>query len=202
MRLGVENMRITALICLFLAMTAFAAAQEQGWVSRGSIPDELLRPRKGEAPRYPVDTVIGELGKGKASDAAYSFANSVASGLLSADTGHPVLAGISAVLRESYLSALNYIEPVSFRIGGGREEPDGAVSFMIRFFGKEREITGELYIRFVTKQTEKVLESEREISAAGSWIFEDLILDDPKSRYGGQRESLPRFDFPPYERFF
>jgi hypothetical protein len=218
-------MRIFALICLSFAITAFAAAQEQGIVpSRGSIPEELLRPKRGEALRYPIDTVIGELGQGRASAEAYSFARSIAAGLLSGEMGNSALAGINSVVREGYLSALEIIRPASYRLGGGREEPDGAVSFMIRYIGREQGITGELYVRYVTRQTEKVIKVEDdkaekdsedgdeegeeaeevkvEIITSGSWMFDDLILEEAQSREAEQSENLQRFDFSPYERFF
>jgi len=197
------NMRVFSFICLFFAITVFAPAQEQGsGPFRGSIPEELLRPKRGEAPRYPIDTVIGELGRGEASDAAFSFASSIMSGLLQGETGHPGLSTMDVDLRENFISALDIIKPVSFRIGGGREEPDGAVSFLIRFIGREQGITGELFARYVTKHIEEVLEEEVITRTEGNWTFEDLILEEAKSREAEKRESLQRFDFSPYERFF
>jgi len=192
-------MRIFCFVCLFLCLAVFSQAQDQ--LYRGSIPEELLRPRRGEAAHYPVDTVIGELGQGKASDAAYSFAKSIAAGLISASMEHPGLAGINADLREDYLTVLNEVDPRSYRLGGGREESDGAVSFMIRLIGKESGIAGELFIRYVTKQIKQDNE-EGETKTVGSWKFEDLILEEARSREDEQLESLQRFDFSPYERFF
>jgi len=117
-------------------------------LQRGSIPEELLRPRKGEAPRYPIDTVIGPIGQGKASAEAYGFARRVAAALLAGDMNAPVLSAVSKVFIEGYMSALNVVNPRFFRLGSGREEPDGSVSFLIRFAGREQGITGELFIRF------------------------------------------------------
>ena len=183
-------------IC-FLFISALSAQEQGSVLSRGSIPEELMRPNRGESPRYPIDTVIGELGQGAAPDAAYSFANSVAAGFLSGDIEHPGLTGINAGLREDYLAILEIVEPVSFRLGGGREEADGAVSFLVRFLGRDMGITGELFIRFIERQTED--SSDR---ITGRWTFEDLILEDAKNRNEEKRESLQRFDFSPYERFF
>jgi hypothetical protein len=168
---------------------------------RGSIPEELLRPKRGEIPLFPVDMIIGELGQGKASDAAYSFARLIAAGLVSANMGHPGLSGINVDLLENYLTVLDEIGPRSYRLGGGREEPDGAVSFMIRLIGRESGIAGELFIRYVTRQIMPD-DEEGEIITTGSWKFEDLILEEARSREEEQRESLQRFDFSPYERFF
>jgi len=192
-------MRIFCFICVFLNLAVFSQAQDQ--LYRGSIPEELLRPKRGEAPCFPVDTVIGELGQGKASGAAYTFAKSIAAGLVSANMSHSGLAGINAESRENYLVSLENVNPRSYRLGGGREEADGAVSFMIRLIGKESGITGELFIRYVTRQTQPKNEEEG-IRTTGSWKFEDLILEEARSREDEQRETSQRFDFSPYERFF
>jgi hypothetical protein len=192
-------MRIVSIVCLFF-LTVFAPAQEQEGGYRGSIPVELLRPGYGESPRYPIDTVIGELGRGEASGAAYSFASSIAAGFVSGETGHSGLRTVNASLRENYLSALKIIEPGGYRLGSGREEADGSVSFLIRFMGREKGITGELFIRFVTVQTDE--EDGREAAITGNWVFEDLILEEARNLDEQQRESLQRFDFLPYERFF
>jgi len=232
-------MRYFGLICFFLCLPFLSSAQDQSY--RGSIPEELLRPKRGEEPRFPVDTVIGELGQGEAPLAAYSYAKTVAAGLISASKDHPGLAGINAALREEYLSAVEEIYPRSYRLGGGREEADGAVSFMIRLIGKDAGITGELFVRYVirqivtenkapaaaaeikeaeTKEAENTEASEnkeaseikeenkeeeaivKEVKTVGSWRFDDLILEEAKSREEEERESLQRFDFSPYERFF
>jgi len=157
-------------------------------VSRGSIPEELLRPKRGEAPRYPIDIVIGELGKGTASDAAFSFANYISAAFLSGDMENAALADIDSTLRQSLLSELEVATPLNYRLGGGREEADGAISFLVRFIGKDQAISGELYIRFV--------------SASGKWIFEELLLEEAKDRDTEQKESAYRNDFYPYERFY
>jgi len=231
-------MRNFAAFCLFLCLSVLSSAQDQPY--RGSIPEELLRPKRGEEPRFPVDTVIGEMGQGEAPLAAYSYAKTVAAGLISASKDHPGLAGINTALREEYLSVIEEIYPRSYRLGGGREEADGAVSFMIRLIGKDSGITGELFVRYVTRQIvtenkapasaaeikevetkeaenteasenleaseikeeEKEEEIIKEIKTVGSWRFDDLILEEAKSREDEDRESLQRFDFSPYERFF
>jgi len=181
-----NKMRVVFVICLFF-LAFFAWGQEQ---SRGSIPEELLRPRYGESPRYPIDTVIGEMGQGEASNAAFQFASSLAAGFVSGNTESSSLQTVNVSLRESYLSVLGAIDAGSYRLGGGREEPDGSVSFLVRFLGRERGITGELFIRYV------------ENALAGNWAFEDLLLEEARNREQEHRESLQRFDFSPYERFF
>jgi hypothetical protein len=184
-------MRKVSFFYLLLIVPAFAFSQIHG----GFIPDELLRPGRGESPRYPTDTVIGELGQGRASASAYTYANSVASALFSGRIDHPALSSVNASMRDDYMSALDIINPRTYRIGGGREEADGAVSFMVRFIGREYGITGELYIRYRIQTGEGS-------AAVGSWVFEDLILDEARDRESEQREPASRYDFSPYARFF
>jgi len=192
-------LRLLALT-LFLLVPFFAFSQEQmERASRGSIPEELLRPKRGEAPRYPIDVVIGELGKGTASDAAFSFANYISAAFLSGNMDNTALASIDSVLRQNLLTSLDVITPLSYRLGGGREEADGAVSFLIRFIGKDQGITGELYIRYLSRQTEG---ADGEIKTTGRWVFEELLLEEARDREVEQKESIYRSDFYPYERFY
>jgi len=175
------------------------AAREEPQRSRGSIPEALMRPARTETPRLPIDTVIGALGRGNASEEAFSFAKAVCDGLLSADMRHYALSSINSALRETYISALEIITPLSFRIGGGREEIDGAFSFLVRFIGRDQGITGELYIRLVTR---RVQVNDEEYSTQRNWVFEELLLEEAKDREVEHRESIYRYDFNPYERFF
>jgi len=199
-------MRLYTLTFLLLLITAFitpeyAFSQEETeeaedaegteeaaeeYHSRGSIPEALLRPARGESPRYPIDTVIGELGRGRASQAAYDYAVLLCDGFLSIDMNHATLTSIASTERESILTTLNAIDPLVYRLGGGRNESDGAISFLVRFIGKDKGITGELYIRF----------------ASGKWKFDELLLDEAKDRDVERRESIYRNDFNPYERFY
>ena len=187
-------------ICLFLVISVYISYGQD----RGSIPEELLRPGWGESPRYPADLVIGDLGQGKASAAAFSYANEVASALLSRQRGNPSLASVNPDLLDSYFSKIGKAAPSAFRLGGGREEADGAVSFLIRYIGREYGITGELYIRFVTKQVE---DEDGEITQTGNWIFDDLLLEEAKKREDEYEEAMTRaekhrLNYLPYERFF
>ncbi|MDR1174710.1 MAG: hypothetical protein LBK83_04490 [Treponema sp.] len=112
-----------------------------------TIPPELWRPGRGESPRFPIDTVIGELGRGEASEEAYRFAHSVAEALMAERSSDPSLSGMSQSELDGFFEAVREVGPESFRLGSGRLEPDGAVSFLLRFIGREKGITGELYIR-------------------------------------------------------
>jgi len=244
---------IFALLLVFLAGSAFSQTNEL--LQRGSIPEELLRPRRDEAPRYPVDTVIGPIGQGSAPAEAYGLARRVAAALLAGNINASVLSSVKKVFLEGYIDALSAVNPRYFRLGSGREEPDGSVSFLVRFAGREQGITGELYIRFEERVTnppppQKPPASKPETApqpspqgvepevrgsplAAGEetadeensplaeaaeepeqaqpayvpiiekrWIFEDLILESPRTREEETLENRQRYDFSPYERFF
>ena len=186
------NIRLPAFCLFFIIPAVFSLGQE---LSRGSIPEEVLRPAHGEAPRYPVDIIIGELGRGRASAAAYDFASLAASALLNRRVQHSALASVNSAARDGYFSALEKISPQSFRIGGGREEADGSFSFLIRFIGREQGITGEMYIRYTTGHIEEGGET-------GSWILEELFLEEARSRETENEEAAGRNDFNSYERFF
>jgi len=191
-------MRVFIVVTLSFLFSAFAFSQDAS-ISRGSIPEDLLRPAKGEAPRYPEDIIIGELGRGTASQAAYFYANSVVTGLMSGLMGHPALSSIDSVIRESHISAIKLVNPISFRIGAGRVEADGAASFLIRFIGKEQGIIGELYIKYHSRQLEG---QSGETTTAGSWVFDELILEEARSLDVEFKEAMNRLDFNPYERFY
>ena len=205
-------------------------------IQRGSIPEELLRPRRDEAPRYPTDMVIGTLGRGHAPQEAYTIAKNAAAAFLAGNMNAPVFSPVNKVFVESCMSTLNAINPLFFRLGGGREEPDGSVSYLVRFVGREQGITGELFIRLEERrpappppppasETEAApdgedLPAEQDILAEQDvnpepepppvqdvpvqkiWLFEDLILEEPRSREEENREDRHRFDFSPYERIF
>ena len=182
-------------IIVFSPQIAFCQERTAN-VFRGSIPGELLRPRKTEALRYPVDMVIGKLGRDKAPAEAYSFARKIAEDLIAGNSDAASLKTISADIRENYLKVLGEIGPKNFRIGGGKEGNDGAISFLIRFIGRELAITGELYVR-----KENVLDENRNVTRS-FWVFEDLLLEEAQNRKEENDKSEQRFDFTPYHRFF
>jgi len=183
-----KNKRFFIFISVFFIISFIVYGQD-----RRSIPEELLRPRWGESPRYPADVVIGDLGQGRASPAAYSYANSVAAALLSRQRGHPSLAAVKPGLLDGYFSTIGRVSPYTYRLGGGKEEADGAFSFLIRYVGRDYGVTGELYVRYVTQ--------------TGNWILDDLMLEEIKRREDEEREALNRaekrrLDYLPYERFY
>ena len=201
------RIRNTVYVLLFIFSISTAFSQTDELLQRGSIPQELLRPRREEAPRYPVDTVIGPIGQGKAPVEAYGLARRVAAALLAGNINAPVLSPVDKVFLDGCMSALNAVNPRFFRLGGGREEPDGSVSFLVRFAGREQGITGELFIRAEERITQSGEETEQAPPSRAPivekrWIFEDLILESPRSREEEIIENRQRYDFSPYERFF
>jgi hypothetical protein len=137
-----------------------------------------------------MDLVVGALDQGSVPDGAYRFAREVMEAFAAEARSAPVLSAVNSVSREALFSSLKEIDPRKFRLGSGREEADGAISFLVRFMGREQGIAGELYIRTAE-------------AAAGEdhpWQFDDLILEEPLSLEEGQEGRA--FDLPPYERFF
>ena len=218
---------------------------------RGSIPEELLRPRRDEAPRYPIDMVIGTLGRGHAPQEAYTIAKNAAAAFLAGNMNAPVFFPVTKVFVESCISTLNAINPQFYRLGGGREEPDGSFSFLVRFVGREQGMTGELFVRLEERrpappppppppagetdappETDTVSETNtvsetppepngedgsaelaaepeppppppvQDVPVQKIWLFEDLILEEARSREEENKEDRHRFDFSPYERIF
>jgi hypothetical protein len=128
--------------------------------------------------------VIGELGAGTAPPDGFTYGRAVLDALLAESGGAPVLAGVGSAALEELWEKLRPLEPQRYRIGGGREEPDGSISFVVRFLGRDQGIAGELYLRPGEK----------------TWFFDDLVLEEPA---GLVRETAPyRYDFSPYERFY
>jgi outer membrane biosynthesis protein TonB len=247
----------TMFMALFLLMAAYIFPQDE-MPERSSIPQELLRPRRGEAPRYPIDMVIGALGQGNAPPEAYAIAQKTTAALLAGNMNVPVLSSVNKVFLEDCMTKLKSINPQSSRLGSGREEPDGSFSFLVRFIGREEGITGELFVRFeerrpkiqpppplketppeptalqaedpqpensepktpepaVSESAENVSGNENNTAAQAAepaqvppanipaekvWFFEDLILEEPRSREEENKENRHRFDFSPYERFY
>ncbi|MDR2072525.1 MAG: hypothetical protein LBP60_03725, partial [Spirochaetaceae bacterium] len=83
-------------------------------------------------------------------------------------------------------------------IGGGRVESDGSVSFLIRFLGREKSITGELYLW----QEENAANSPGGAVEPGlRWKIDDILLEAPRNLAEG-KYSPGGADTTLYERFF
>jgi hypothetical protein len=161
--------------------------QDDGF-GAGTIPDVLRIPRHGEAPRYPKDAVIGELGRGRAPEEAYRYARLCLEALLAAlPSGNreaaPLLKEDKALVARLF-EELEPIEPRQFRLGGGREEDDGTVSFLVRFLGREKGKAGELFL----------------LQKDETWLLDDLLLEEEQDLV--KTHEAYRFDFSPYERFY
>jgi hypothetical protein len=157
--------------------------QDEGF-GAGTIPDVLRIPQRGEAPRYPRDAVIGELGRGMAPEEAYRHARLCLEALLSGNREAAPLLKEDKALIERLFEELEPVEPRQFRLGGGREEDDGTVSFLVRFMGREKGKAGELFL----------------LSKDETWLIDDLLLEEEQD-LAEIREAY-RFDFSPYERFY
>jgi hypothetical protein len=171
-------------LCCFGAAMVMPVEDEED-VSRGAtLPAALQRPQRGEAARYPRDTVIGELGRGEALDGAYRFARELLTALVMKNQEASALNALNPPLVEGLFKGLEPVNPQKYRIGGGRVEPDGSTSFLVRFVGREQWIAGELYLR----------------AEAETWGLDDFILEEVRDLSAGG--DAYRFDFSPYERFF
>jgi hypothetical protein len=109
--------------------------------------------------------VIGDLGQGAVEDGAYRAATRLLTALMAKDREASILAALDASFLDEILDALEPLEARKFRLGGGRNEEDGSVSFLIRFIGSEQWISGELYFRFDHE----------------TWLVDDLILEQAKT---------------------
>jgi hypothetical protein len=157
---------------------------EEPLFNAGPVPEPVRRPHRGESPHYPRDVVIGELGRGQSPEDAYRLARSCLTALTEGNQNSPAWADLASLRREEVFAGAGQITPRTFRLGGGREEADGSVSFLFRLLGREQSITGELYLR---------REDE-------TWRPDDIILEEPREITG--KVEAYGFDFSPYERFF
>jgi hypothetical protein len=98
--------------------------------------------------------------------------------------GNSIRVSMNSRLVENFLFTLDTINPLKYHLGSGRTEPDGTVSFLVRFLGREQWIAGELYLR---------LEGD-------GWCLDDLVLEEGRNLEDG-KNAYP-YNFTPYERFF
>lgn len=145
-------------LLFFLIPAAFAQAPGS---EPSALPLDILRPQYGEESRFPRDYVIGKLGRGDASEESYQMARRIMAGLVSGNAAS-ALADLPGGKRAVVLDSIRALGPRAWRIGGGRNEPDGSVSFLIRFLGREQSITGELYLRYTVPVAEGSAENAEE----------------------------------------
>jgi hypothetical protein len=169
-----------------LQETEAEAAEAPGF-NQSSIPEALRQPQRGdETPRYPRDAVIGELGRGTASEEAYRYARNLLQGALSLNRESALLAGAAPSQLEELFAGLEPLAPQQYRLGGGREEADGSTSFLFRFMGRDMSMAGELYVR----------------PAGNAWKLDDIMVEEARALSEGGLMNTYKFDFSPYERFF
>ena len=152
-----------------LLFSPFVFSQESN-----TIPEALRRPERGEAPRFPKDIAIGELGRGKAPEAAYQYAMDLMT-ILTAGNRDYSIPGDTDVLTDSLLEGIKNLEPRGYRLGGGRIEPDGSVSFLVRILGSEDSISGELFLRSTDSgvSAETTVSAENAASESSSEDYEE-----------------------------
>jgi hypothetical protein len=170
-------MKRTLLLAFVSMVVINLAAQDVAWTL---LPESLRQPQRGEAPRYPKDTVIGDLALGDVPDEAQNMAKRLLSAFVAADRETSVLVALDTSFLDDIFATLTPLEPQKYRLGGGKNEADGSVSFLIRVIGREAWVSGELYLKF-----------EHE-----TWLLDDLILETPVS-FSASSDAPP-----PYERVF
>ena len=201
------------LAAAFLSPGVFSQDGGAGTANSQTIPEALLKPDRGEVPRYPQDLVIGELGQGEAPETAYHFALDLLGALAAGDKTAAILKNSEetpgAVLTEELFEEISSLEIQSYRLGGGRTEADGNVSFLVRFLGSAESITGELFLHEESvipaanpseKTEEEPAPAEKSDSRKARWLLDDLILEE--KRVLTELKDSYRYDFSPYERFF
>ncbi|MDR2701969.1 MAG: hypothetical protein LBB72_06040 [Spirochaetaceae bacterium] len=145
MKLGQKIFVIS--LFLFIGLAFFTRNTAMGQTGAAALPREVLRPQYGEDPRFPRDYVIGELGRGDATEEAYRLAREIVASLAEGD-GKVDRAVFPEQKRLAALSKIRAVGARSWRVGGGRAEGAGGYSFLVRFLGRERSITGELYLQW------------------------------------------------------
>jgi hypothetical protein len=160
------------------------ARKEPGYSFTGIVPEALIKPTRERGAFYPVDAVIGQLGTDDLTGGAGGYARSVMQDLLKQDAASASLGNLGPDITGDAMEKLAEAAPHKWRIGGGREEADGSVSFLFRFMGREKEVSGELYLR----------------SGTDGWKTEDIIFNTPKELTIGVDTSSSGYT--PYERFY
>ncbi|MDR2489779.1 MAG: hypothetical protein LBD20_00065 [Spirochaetaceae bacterium] len=151
----------------------------------GVISEDLRRPRREDAPLYPRDALIGELGMGDADNNTYRYARNVLYDLVMQNKTSVYIKELDAKLLTEVFEKISKVSPRKYRVGSGFVEPDGAVSFLYRFLGREMEVTGSIY--FLKTEGDKI-------------VLDGLIMDDVTET--NSIKNSWDYTYLPYERFY
>jgi hypothetical protein len=133
--------------------------------------------------RLPQDFVIGKIGDEGIEPNAYRFAVDFLSSVAKSEEVAQSYTDRGLQEAKAIGPLLAPLLPVSIRVGSGTAEGEGGVSFLVRFVGKERSVSGELHL----------------VRSSSTWLVDELILDEPVSDYG--EDGAARFDPFTYTRF-
>lgn len=133
-----------------------------------SITADLAIPNKNEIPRLPKDFSIGDLGQGNVPLSVYDAARDYCNRLVSSQFSKQLLYFLPAQEQDKIAEIIKTINPLQYRIGGGRLEGEGRYSFLIRIIGQNTTASGAVYVRLVDTL----------------WIVDDLLLEiDTKTAF-------------------
>ncbi|MDR2467710.1 MAG: hypothetical protein LBD22_01975 [Spirochaetaceae bacterium] len=157
-----KNLSPRTPVFFFTVLAVIVMSQGTG---SGVVSEAVRRPDQLITPEYPRDLSIGELGPGTADPSAYVFARRILGEVQQGKTDSALVVPLPAVERKEFFERVAEVTPRKVRVGGGREEElDGSTSFVFRFIGREKELTGELYIR---------------AGEDGEWHVEDVYPEEP-----------------------
>jgi hypothetical protein len=195
-----RNIFLYTTIVIGLVMPAKVVSQEE------YVPELLRRPQRGEAPRYPLDMIIGELGRGSAPEEAWLYARQFLDALIRGSKNAAVLSGLDKDMLNRLFTEIETLKAEKFRLGGGRIEADGTVSFVVRFLSRDKSMMGELYLVSPDEisprpsLTAESIQTETVETRQIRWRVDNLALEEARELLM-EREAY-RFDFSPYERFY
>jgi hypothetical protein len=172
-----------AAACLLPVPVIEAQNTAQAPVPASSIPPQALRPAPDASLIYARDVVIGDMGQGTAPDGSYPVAREALDALLKSQKATGLLKNVASSRLSQISSAFEEAKPTSWRIGGGKVQDDGSVSFLFRFLGPGLGVSGEIYL----------------VQSGQNWLVDDVMGEDPRD-VRGREEAYP-YDFSPYERF-
>ncbi len=122
---------------------------------------DLAIPNKNEIPHMPKDFAIGDLGQGNVPFPVYNAAQDFCNQLTSSHFTGQLIYFLPTQEQEQIAEMVKTLNPIQYRIGGGRLEGEGRYSFLIRLMGSSLTASGAVYVRLVESQ----------------WVVDDLLLD-------------------------